>query len=93
MELVSGPATPAVSRWPRCAPTRSASMVQTWSAACWRSARAVGSSAWAGAVLAAAVRDPAVAVDSRTVTLEEVGYPPDDQLASRAAEARQVRSR
>jgi tRNA pseudouridine38-40 synthase len=47
---------------------------------------------WAGEVLAAAVRDPAVAVvPAHGLTLEEVGYPPDDQLAARAEASRRVR--
>lgn len=42
--------------------------------------------AWAGEVLRAERRNPAVAVArARGLTLEEVAYPPDDQLASRAA--------
>jgi tRNA pseudouridine38-40 synthase len=40
-------------------------------------------------IAAAAVRDPAVTVmPARGLTLEEVGYPPDDQLAARAQQAR-----
>ncbi len=49
--------------------------------------------AWAGSVLAAAVRDPAVAVvPALGLTLEEVGYPADDQLAARAEASRRVRT-
>ncbi|GAB3200405.1 tRNA pseudouridine(38-40) synthase TruA [Nocardioides hungaricus] len=44
---------------------------------------------WAGEILAAAVRDPAVAVvHAHGLTLEEVAYPPDDELAARAAQTR-----
>jgi tRNA pseudouridine38-40 synthase len=40
---------------------------------------------WAGEVLRAETRDPAVAVvHAHGLTLEEVAYPPDDQLAARA---------
>ena len=50
--------------------------------------------AWAAAVLAAAVRDPAVAVvAARGLTLEEVAYPSDDRLAAQARLARVVRTR
>ncbi len=49
-------------------------------------------SAWAAQVLAARVRDPAVTVaQAHGLTLEEVGYPPDSDLAARALEARAVR--
>ena len=49
--------------------------------------------AWAGDVLAAATRDPAVAVvPAHGLTLEEVGYPPDDELAAQAEAARSVRT-
>jgi tRNA pseudouridine38-40 synthase len=45
--------------------------------------------AWAGQVLAAAVRDPAVNVaPAHGLTLEEVAYPPDVDLAARAVETR-----
>jgi tRNA pseudouridine38-40 synthase len=44
---------------------------------------------WPAEVLAAAVRDPAVTVvPPHGLTLEEVGYPPDHELAARADEAR-----
>lgn len=44
---------------------------------------------WPGEVLRAEVRDPAVTVvPPHGLTLEEVGYPPDDELAARATEAR-----
>jgi tRNA pseudouridine38-40 synthase len=44
---------------------------------------------WPGEVLAAAERDPAVTVvPPLGLTLEEVGYPPDDELAARARETR-----
>jgi len=49
--------------------------------------------AWAGEVLAAAVRDPAVTVvPAHGLTLEEVGYPPDHELAARAEAARRLRT-
>jgi tRNA pseudouridine38-40 synthase len=49
--------------------------------------------AWAGQVLAAGVRDPAVTVvHAHGLTLEEVGYPADDELAAQAAAARVVRT-
>ena len=45
--------------------------------------------AWAGEVLAARVRDPAVTVvPPHGLTLEEVAYPPDADLATRAGETR-----
>ena len=48
---------------------------------------------WAAAVLAAAVRDPAVRVVApHGLCLEEVGYPPPGELAARAAETRTVRT-
>jgi tRNA pseudouridine38-40 synthase len=48
--------------------------------------------AWAGEVLRAAVRDPAVTViHAHGLTLEEVAYPADDRLAEQAAAARTVR--
>ena len=51
------------------------------------------SSAWAGEVLAGKVRDAGVTVvQPRGLTLEEVGYPADEQLAQRASDARRVRS-
>jgi len=44
---------------------------------------------WAGEVLAAGVRDPAVTVaPARGLTLEEVGYPADDELSAQAGRAR-----
>jgi tRNA pseudouridine38-40 synthase len=47
---------------------------------------------WPSAVLAAAVRDPAVrVVPSHGLCLEEVGYPEPGQLAERAAETRRLR--
>jgi len=47
---------------------------------------------WPAAVLAAAERDPAVTVvPPHGLTLEEVGYPPDDELAGRAQETRNRR--
>ncbi len=48
---------------------------------------------WAGEVLAAAQRDPAVKVaPAHGLTLEEVSYPPDADLAARAEAARSVRT-
>lgn len=45
--------------------------------------------AWPADVLAAEIRDPAVTVvPPHGLTLEEVGYPPDDELAARADQAR-----
>lgn len=42
---------------------------------------------WADEILRAAVRDPAVAVvHAHGLTLEEVGYPPDDELAARVVQ-------
>jgi tRNA pseudouridine38-40 synthase len=48
---------------------------------------------WPAALLAAAVRDPAVQVmPPHGLCLEEIGYPPDEALAARAGEARRLRS-
>ena len=48
---------------------------------------------WPAAVLAAAVRDPAVrVVPPHGLCLEEVGYPPPEELAARAAATRTVRT-
>jgi len=48
---------------------------------------------WAAEVLAAGQRDPAVTVvQPHGLTLEEVGYPPDDELAAQSARARVVRT-
>ena len=48
--------------------------------------------AWAGEVLRAGVRDPAVTVTAaHGLTLEEVAYPADDELASRAGLTRAKR--
>ena len=48
---------------------------------------------WAGEVLAGKVRDSGVTVvQPHGLTLEEVGYPADGQLAQRASDARRVRS-
>jgi tRNA pseudouridine38-40 synthase len=47
---------------------------------------------WPAAVLAAGVRDPAVfVVPAHGLTLEEVRYPADEELAARALASRQVR--
>lgn len=44
---------------------------------------------WPAAVLAAGVRDPAVTVmPAHGLCLEEITYPPDDELATRSAQAR-----
>jgi tRNA pseudouridine38-40 synthase len=49
--------------------------------------------AWAGEVLAAGVRDPGVTVmQAHGLTLEEVAYPADDELAAQADAARTVRT-
>jgi tRNA pseudouridine38-40 synthase len=48
---------------------------------------------WPAAVLAAAVRDPAVRVTApHGLCLEEVGYPPAGALAARAAQTRRLRT-
>jgi tRNA pseudouridine38-40 synthase len=48
---------------------------------------------WAGEVLADAERDPAVTVaPAHGLTLEEVYYPPDAELAAQAEAARSVRT-
>jgi tRNA pseudouridine38-40 synthase len=48
--------------------------------------------AWLAGVLAARVRDPAVTVaPPHPLCLEQVGYPPDDDLAARARLTRQIR--
>jgi tRNA pseudouridine38-40 synthase len=48
---------------------------------------------WPAAVLAGRVRDSAVnVVPPRGLTLEEIGYPPDDELEARAQAARRRRS-
>lgn len=48
---------------------------------------------WPARVLAAGVRDSAVQVlPARGLTLEEIGYPADAELAARADEARRMRS-
>lgn len=47
---------------------------------------------WAGGILRARTRDPAVAVvHAHGLTLEEVAYPPDDELAARAVQTRAKR--
>ncbi|MGZ8737507.1 MAG: tRNA pseudouridine(38-40) synthase TruA [Nocardioides sp.] len=49
--------------------------------------------AWAGQVLAAGARDPGVTVmHARGLTLEEVAYPVDGELAAQASAARVVRT-
>ena len=64
-----------------------------WSAAWSRSARGADGPSWAAEVLAAATRDPSVTVvPPHGLTLEEVGYPPDDELAAQAEAARSVRT-
>jgi tRNA pseudouridine38-40 synthase len=48
---------------------------------------------WAADILLGRIRDPHVKVmPARGLVLEEVIYPPDDQLAARAAEARRIRT-
>ncbi len=48
---------------------------------------------WPATVLAARRRDPGIAVVApHGLTLEEVGYPPEGELAARAARARNVRT-
>ena len=48
---------------------------------------------WPRDVLLRGVRDPQVrVVEPHGLTLEEVGYPPDDALAARASEARSMRT-
>ncbi len=48
---------------------------------------------WPAAVLAAAVRDPAVrVVPPHGLCLEEVGYPPAEDLAARTATTRRIRT-
>ncbi len=48
---------------------------------------------WPARVLGGAVRDPRVfVVPPHGLTLEEVGYPPDEELADRAKHARNVRT-
>ncbi|MEO6510807.1 MAG: tRNA pseudouridine(38-40) synthase TruA, partial [Nocardioides sp.] len=48
---------------------------------------------WAAQVLAAGVRDPGVTVArAHGLTLEEVAYPPDDELAARAEASRRFRT-
>jgi tRNA pseudouridine38-40 synthase len=49
--------------------------------------------AWAGEVLAAGERDPRVTVvHPHGLTLEEVGYPAEDDLAAQAESARRLRT-
>ena len=49
--------------------------------------------AWAAGVLAGRQRDPAVSVvRAHGLTLEEVGYPADDELARQAERSRVVRT-
>jgi tRNA pseudouridine38-40 synthase len=51
------------------------------------------SASWLGAVVASGERRPDVPLlPARGLTLEEVGYPPDAELAARTAEARSVRT-
>ena len=48
---------------------------------------------WVGEVLRAMVRDPGVTVvHAHGLTLEEVGYPPDDELAAHAVSTRRLRT-
>ena len=47
---------------------------------------------WADEILVAAVRNPSVAVaKAHGLTLEEVAYPPDDELEARAVQTRAKR--
>ena len=78
----------------RCAPTPSAT---TWcapsSAACCAVGEGRRDAAWAAASSRAVQRDPAVTVvQPHGLTLEEVGYPADDELARQAVRARVVRT-
>ena len=83
----TGTGTTTASRSRPWWPTRSATTWSArWSARCSRSARGGGRPAGPRAVLAAAVRDPAVrVVPPHGLCLEEVGYPPAAELAARAA--------
>jgi tRNA pseudouridine38-40 synthase len=48
---------------------------------------------WPGQVLASGLRDQAAQLmPAKGLSLEEVGYPPDDQLAARVAQTRAVRT-
>jgi tRNA pseudouridine38-40 synthase len=48
---------------------------------------------WAGDLLASTSRDPSVRVmAAHGLTLEEVAYPPDDELAGQAGAARRLRT-
>ena len=70
--------TPSATRW--CV---------AWSAPWSRSARGRRTVDWLTSLTAAAVRNSEVPVlPAHGLTLEEVGYPPDDQLAERAAASR-----
>ena len=82
-----GRGTPTAWRWRPCAPTPSATTWSArWSAAWSRSGRAGGPPRGPAEVLRGrGSRDPAVTVvHAHGLTLEEVGYPPDDELAARA---------
>ncbi len=67
-------------------------MVRALIGACLRAGDASRPPAWPGQVLAATTRDPAVPVmPPHGLCLAEVGYPPDHELAARAAVTRRVR--
>ena len=79
--------------WRRCAPTRSAT---AWSArssaACSPSAKGAASPPGPARSCGPRSRDPAVAVvHAHGLTLEEVAYPSDDELAARADRTRAKR--
>lgn len=68
------------------------SMVRALVGACLAVGEGRRPAAWPGEVLRAGTRDPAVTVaPAHGLTLEEVAYPPDADLARRAEEARRVR--
>lgn len=69
------------------------SMVRSLIGALVRAGDGSRDAGWPGRVAEAAVRDSSVPVmPAAGLTLEEVGYPPDDQLGARAEESRQKRS-
>lgn len=88
------PGWPARWRWRRCAPTPSAT---TWWRALVGAMLLVGDGhrpvEFPGEVLAGGVRNSAVnVIRPYGLTLEEVGYPADDQLADRNRAARRMRT-
>lgn len=69
------------------------SMVRSLIGALVRTGNGSKDPGWPGRVADAGVRDPSVEVmPAAGLTLEEVGYPPDDRLADRAAQARRLRT-